>query len=235
MKNSDTTTSTVMGQELDARKDSLSRIYLGIVLVLAVTFLLMFGSLFFTVTIGILEFGITTTFGLSSPMNQLVANTLEIVFIISWLFITTPMRGIEEQGKSLVIRRLLRMCLILLLASSLLDYLPIFGTLHPSVDTVRFLFQLLTVLPSLAIFPLQLFLIRRFAKFLGNEKIYSQALVWVWYAPLFLIISILLAIFGHQYFFWLIIVVVLLSTIQYWNLIEGIRRGLKGVIQASET
>lgn len=212
--------------------NNVRRLYKGVVLVLFVTLLMTLASLFVTVTLGIFQLGIITTFMFPAIHGHLVANTLEILFCIAWLIMLIPLHNQHGQPYRKSVRMLLQMSLWVLIVAAIADYLFIFGNLKPVPATLHLILQLATIIPTLALYPLQLLYIDGIAKLTDNAKTQQRVKIWIWLTPILVSILVLLIAFINIHFFWLLIFTVLVVVIQYWNMIEYTRRDLKKIIAA---
>ena len=203
------------------------RLYTGIVLVLSVTFVMTLASLFVTITLGIFQIGIITTFMFSAIPGYLVANTLEILFCIAWLIMLVPLRTDHDRSIRNCVRVVLMLSLWVLILAALADYLLAFGELQPVPATIHRVLQLATIIPTLVLYPMQLLYIDGIAKLTGSIKTQQRVKRWIWITPTLIIIPILLMVLLSMQFFWLLIIAVLAVVIQYWNMIEYTRRDLK--------
>lgn len=212
---------------------SLARAYWGLAFTQIVVILMTLGAFFFTVTLGVFQIGLITTFGFPHPVGPIVANTLEIAFCLGWLVALAPPVEAGSAARHRTTRLLIRICLVILIAAAVFAYLPIFGQLRPGLRTIDAGLQLLTIVPSLVLYPLQMRYAAHIADMLGDTKLRTSAHAWSWIAPVSLIISLLLVYAAHGMFFWLLMLVVLIIVIQYWNTINRLRKGLKRLIQAT--
>jgi len=212
--------------------NNVRRLYKGVVLVLFVTLLMTLASLFVTVTLGIFQLGIITTFMFPAIYGHLVANTLEILFCIAWLIMLIPLHNQHGKPYRKSVRILLQMSLWVLIVAAIADYLFFFGNLKPVPATLHLILQLATIIPTLALYPLQLLYIDGIAKLTDNAKTQQRIKIWIWLTPILASILVLLIAFINIHFFWLLIFTVLVVVIQYWNMIEYTRRDLKKIIAA---
>ena len=213
---------------------ALARMYWGIIFTQLFVLLLTFGAFFFTVTLGILQFGLSTTFGFQPPANQIAANTLEIAFYLGWFVMLVQFPYADGKCKPISSRRLLQICLVILTLAAVVDYLPIFGNLRPALAQFLLIIQIITVLPSLAIYPLQLLYLRQLASVVNDQKVELQTRVWIWLTPSVLAVSIMLTFVVHQIFLVLLAISLLTVVIQYWNMLDRLRRALKRLMVSTD-
>lgn len=212
---------------------ALTQIYTGIVLTLFTTILLLIGSFFFVIHIGVFQIGVETTFGFPGDSGRGVSNTLEVLFLIGWFPIISGFNKLDNNSIKFNTITMLYWCNILLLFAAFLDYFLIFNIFAESLLPAYRVVLITTILPTLAIYPLQLVIIGKLAKRVGNTKIKKQTVIWVWLTPILLAASITPVLAVHQNFFWILIVVLLVITIQYWNMLEFLRRDIKGILLSS--
>lgn len=212
---------------------ALTQIYTGIVLTLFITILLLIGSFFFVINIGIFQIGVETAFGFVGGSGMSVSNTLEVLFLLGWFPVLSGSKKLDRDSAKFNSITMLYWCNILLLAAAFLDYFLIFNVFPESLISAYTAVQIATVVPTLAIYPLQLAVIRKIAKQVGNAKIKKQTHIWVWLTPMLLVASITPVLAVHQNFFWILIVVLLVITVQYWNMLEFLRRDIKGILLSS--
>lgn len=200
-----------------------SRIYWGIIFVQLVVLLMTVGVFFFTATLGIFQIGLITTFAFPYPADQIVANTLEIAFYLGWFVMLAPITGSDLPAGCRATQISIRICLVILTAAAVFGYLPIFGQLRPAFDTIDGVLQLLTIIPTIAIIPLQYLYVGHLAQLVSNTKLKRTARIWTWLAPVILLVPVIFMYAVHEIFFWFAIFAILISVIQYWNILNRLR------------
>ncbi|PCI06853.1 hypothetical protein COB72_11325 [bacterium] len=222
-----------MEEQTSCESFALTQIYTGIVLTLTTTILMTIGAFFFVINIGVFQIGVETTFGFVGGSGMSVSNTLEVLFLLGWFPILSGIKKLDRGLAKFSSITMLYWCNILLLAAAFLDYFLIFNIIPESLFPAYTTVQIATVIPTLAIYPLQLAVIRKVANQVGNAKIKKQTHIWVWITPMLLVASITPVLAIHQNFFWILIVVLLVIAIQYWNMLEFLRRDIKGILLSS--
>ncbi len=213
---------------------SAARVYWGIVFTQLVVILMTIGVFFFALTIGIFQLGLITTFMFPHPADQLVSNTLEIALYLGWFVMLAPIVNPEPMPGLRLTRLLLRICLLILTTAAFYGYLPIFGQLRPTLDTIDGVLQLLTIVPTIVLYPLQMLYIAHLAAILDDTKLRRSARLWMWLAPSLFVFSVLLTYAAHEAFFWLMLIVLLIAVIQYWNTLNRLRLALKQRVRAQD-
>lgn len=220
--------------QLNLPAQPLARLYAGIVVTQFVVILILFGSSLFTAQIGFFRFGLVTTFGLQWPTAELAAQSAELLLYSGLFVMVTRFRPDTESLLEALTRRLLRGCLVILTGVAAFGYLRILGELQPWLADLDTALQLLTIVPALALYPLQMLYIRHAALAFGDLRTHSQTGIWIWLAPVLVAAAAGLMFAVHAAFGIVLGVVLLIVAIQYWNTLNRLRKRVNELLERTD-
>lgn len=211
-----------------------ARFYWASIFTLFVILLMTFGSAFFTVTLGFFRVGLDTSLVLPSPAGALVAGALEIAFFVGWLVMLVPVHSPATESDAKGLRIALQLSLWILIFAAVSDCVELFSDEQHVLDSIDSALMLISIIPTILLYPLQLLYMRHIAQALGDERVQIRTKVWMWLAPTMIVVSFVLMFAVDDLFFWLIVISLLVIVIQYWNTLDRLRRDIKQLMHARE-